>query len=470
MTDQVLHRSIEHLHGPKEVPYGEDELIVVCLVRDGRPYVKSFVEHYCSLGVKHLMFLDNNSSDGTVEALKNYENVTVLRTKLPFKENELLFRRYLIARFGKHRWSLCVDIDELFDYPYSDVVGLGSFLGYLNSNSYTAVVAHMLDMFPEKPLSGRAGNLDEPLKESHTFYDLSNLIRMSLRATPRRLRNNTYGNGEIESFFGGIRLTVFGTRSYLTKFPLVFFDGRVRPMDGSVHWVDNAKVADLTCVLFHYKFLDEHFRKQAAQIVREEVHWSKSARDTRQLEIRKEYLKALDRNTSLQVQQETSREIKSVNDLLKNRFLVVSDNYISWVDVEEERSVLQATQSEPCGLAEAFLESRRQERAKTLEKQRLEQQPRENKESEEAALATAWRLQQRVKELKHNLARERQKPGRSKDVLTRERRKRKRLLNMLARERQKRRQLSTQLTNLQSSRTWRLVDKLDSFWSRLSGK
>src|SRR5215218_10670361 len=173
--DKILHSSIDHLHGPEEVPYGEDELVVVCLVRDGRPYVKSFVEHYRSLGAKHLFFLDNNSTDGTVEALKKYDNTTILRSKLPWKEYEVLFKQYPVGRFGgKNRWCLYADIDELFDYPYSDVVGLDSFLGYLNSNSYTAVVAQMLDMFPEEPLSGRASNpLDEPLKERHRVYDIS---------------------------------------------------------------------------------------------------------------------------------------------------------------------------------------------------------------------------------------------------------------------------------------------------------
>ena len=108
---QVVHPSAEHLYGPEEVAYGPDELVVVCLVRDGRPYVKSFVEHYLSLGAKHLFFLDNESTDGTVEALKKYDNVTVLRTALPFKRYALLVRQYLIERFGRGRWCLCVDID-----------------------------------------------------------------------------------------------------------------------------------------------------------------------------------------------------------------------------------------------------------------------------------------------------------------------------------------------------------------------
>ncbi len=83
---------------------------------------------------------------------------------LPFKTHKLAFKRYLISkRFGKGRWILCLDIDEMFDYPYSDVVGLGSLLEYLDRGSYTALVAYMLDRFPEKPLLSVAEDGDRPL-------------------------------------------------------------------------------------------------------------------------------------------------------------------------------------------------------------------------------------------------------------------------------------------------------------------
>src|SRR5215210_5050787 len=241
----ILHFNTEHVHGPEEVPYAEDELVVVCLIWNGRPYVKSFVEHYLSMGVKHLFFLDNGSTDGTVEALKGYENVTVLQTALPYKEYKYLFKQYLIERFGKKgRWCLCVDIDELFDYPYSDIVELGSLLGYLNGNSYTAVVAQMLDMFPEEPLSGREGNLeDEPLKERHRFYDISNISRRSNKRRHYR-HNNTLENDDIVMFSSGIRGAIFGdNRTLLTKHPLMFLDGKVKPLHPGTHWVANAKIA-----------------------------------------------------------------------------------------------------------------------------------------------------------------------------------------------------------------------------------
>ena len=50
--NQIAEFDVEYLHGPAEISYAEDELVVVCLVRDGLPWVKAFVAHYFSLGVK----------------------------------------------------------------------------------------------------------------------------------------------------------------------------------------------------------------------------------------------------------------------------------------------------------------------------------------------------------------------------------------------------------------------------------
>jgi hypothetical protein len=341
----IVHPTVEHVYGPEVVAYGMDELIVLCLVRDGRPYVRSFVEHYSSLGAKHLVFLDNGSTDGTVEALKGYHNVTVLRTGLPFKEHQLLTRRYLIERFGRERWSLCVDIDELFDYPFSDVIGLESLLRYLNSNSYTAVVAQMLDMFSDEPLSNRTGNLDEPLKELHRFYDISNLRRKNIKEHPRCPLNNTYGSDEIAAFSGGIRLTVFGSNTFLTKHPLVFLDGKVNPVTPGPHWQSNARVADFTCVLFHYKLLAGHLHMQATQA---------SGRTAKGSARYKKYLEVLEKDLSASIKTDTSKELKSVNDLVGTRFVSVSRKYMRFVESEERRNDHYSEERRSERLFEAF--------------------------------------------------------------------------------------------------------------------
>src|SRR5215216_7462661 len=171
----ILEHNVEHVHGPREVDYGIDELVVLVLLRNGRPYIKPFIEHYFSLGVKHIVFLDNGSTDGTVETLQQYDNVTVLGSGLPYKRYNIIMKQYLVERFGRGRWTLSTDMDELFEYPYSDVVSLKRLLGYLNEHSYTAVVTYMLDMFAETllPPAEDPSTQYEDLKEVYRFYDIS---------------------------------------------------------------------------------------------------------------------------------------------------------------------------------------------------------------------------------------------------------------------------------------------------------
>lgn len=327
----VLKHNVEHLHGPEELDYGPDELVVLVQLYNGKPYMRPLLEYYFSLGAKHVVFLDNGSTDGCVELLKTYDGVTVLRTGVPYKTYNVAIKRYLVERFGRGRWTLSVDQDELFDYPFSDVVDLKALLGYLSENSYTAVVAYMLDMFPEKI------SADEPLpedlsvkelKETNRFYDLSGVTRERYYDVGEI--GNVLSNEEIEVLRGGVRQDVFNVRPMLTKHPLVFLDDELRPMDLSDHWAGNARVADFTGVLLHYKLSNNLY-----ETVQQEI------RDRRQLDRQKdrygEYFKVLDENPDLLLKTGSSKELESVNELVGTAFVNVSRRYMRFVEGEERR-------------------------------------------------------------------------------------------------------------------------------------
>jgi Glycosyl transferase family 2 len=461
MKEQIAGFEVERVMGPEEIPCKKDELIVLCLVRDGEPWVRSFIEHYFSLGAKHIVFLDNDSTDDTVSVASEYDNVTLLRTKLPFgagvegTAGEILMRRYLIERFGRNRWSLCVDIDELFDYPYSDIIGLDSLLGYLNSKSYTAVTAQMLDMFPEKLSVNSTQEIGRELKDEYRFYDVSEIDRSKPK---KEKRSNIIESDEIAiAVKGGIRANVFGFKPLLTKYPLLFSDGTVEHM--GVHSIRSARVADLTCVLFHYKFyafaLQDYWYKAI------EHKRGRSPFGKRRYE---QYVEVLEKNPELQLKLESSREIASVNDLLENGFLVASEDYIDWVNLEEEESLLQADpQSKPHKLATAYLEARRRERAKTLTTGRLEQRLLEHRRQEQIK-------EQRIKKLKQ------QKRKQGRDISELE----KRILNQgqkIQRLRHRRQRLTKQNNRLKQqradvavSRTWKLVQTLRHIKGRLKSR
>ena len=321
-----LRNSIQHIHGRVSLNYSDDELVVVCVVRNGRIYINSFIKHYFTLGVKHIVFLDNGSSDDTIRLASTYDNVTVLKTDLPYSKYENVMKDYLVHRFSEGRWSLCVDIDEFFDWPYSGIVRLDSLLHYLNARGYTAVVAQMLDLFSDLPLSQLRDNPGEDITTNYTYYDMSNISMVDYPWS--RLSTD-----EVKYHSGGIRKTLFGTNNGLTKAPLVFVDSRIQ-LFKDWHHAENAYIANFTCALLHYPFTSSFYDKVGdAAATKRYGHVTSDEYDR--------YWRRLSAEPELCMRLETSRRYSGIESLLNEGFLVASPDYLDWVDTERKRRTLK---------------------------------------------------------------------------------------------------------------------------------
>jgi Glycosyl transferase family 2 len=312
----LLHGRVSHLYGPAHIDCAPDELLVITVVRNGALYVRSFIEHYRALGVRHCVFLDNGSTDDTVDRLCAYRGVTVLRTDAPYDRFENTMKRYLAERFSPGRWNLCADIDELFDYPFARDLPLGGFLQYLNARGFTAVVAQMLDLFSELPLGDIESRPDDRLMDTYTYYDISGIDKHPYKwSDPPR--------PEVLMHRGGIRRTVFGTNNGLTKAALVLMDGKVKPF---VEWhqATGAAVADVTGVLMHYPFVST-FREKVEDAVRTGRYGGTTTDEY------VGYARELARNPRLSLKGSTARRFTGLEPLIADGFLVVSDEYARWV-------------------------------------------------------------------------------------------------------------------------------------------
>jgi cell division protein FtsB len=128
------------------------------------------------------------------------------------------------------------------------------------------------------------------------------------------------------------------------------------------------------------------------------------------------WMETLSREPRLQIKSETSRELKSVNDLVHNRFLVVSKAYMKLVDDSDRNRAVP--RSEPGKLIEALFEARAESRAQAHRTQELELQ---------------------VEQLQESLAKARKKiRASSADV----------------------RKVEQQMHDLRASKSWRMLDKL----------
>jgi len=304
---------VTHLSGPPRVATSAEDLIVVCLVQNGAVYLTEFIQHYRAVGAKHIVLLDNGSTDGTPELAAGEPDVTVLRTLAPYKSYKDVMKRWLVTRHGRGNWVLCVDIDELFDYPFRRDIGLCELLRYLNRSGFNAVVAQMLDLFPQTAI---ATNGCESWREQHRFYSLDDL--------ERRAYGQFYGDSNeaptgvaLEVMHGGIRSSAFQVRAMLTKHPLLFPSRRLRYLQA--HNVSGARAADVSAVLLHYKFVGD-FTRYARAIVKAES-FSMGSREYKQ------YLRAIDSNPDLRLYSESAIELTTVEQLVAQGFLVASRRF-----------------------------------------------------------------------------------------------------------------------------------------------
>jgi hypothetical protein len=357
-----LWQQIHYRSGPRQPTGCTGACILVCLVRNGREHLPSFLRHYRELGVREFVFVDNGSDDGTLELLEQDAEVTLYETALSHKDFETQIRSLVIEAHCKQRWCLNVDVDELFDYPLSGQLKLADLLDYLQQRGATAMVAHMLDMYSSKEPRSNGRDLD--LREAYPEYDVSHLERFEYHATEQLgYCDANLLQAEIPCFSGGIRQHIFGSKAgaryLLIKHPLIFLDGELEPVTHP-HYSNHATVADVTGVLYHYKFTPS-FRAKVLESQASERYVKFAHQQYEQ------YLTKLADRSTISIKTPDTRRLSSVDDLIELGFVCTSSEYREFVaqranDARERLSDITTRANAPSRKREAARPSERAER------------------------------------------------------------------------------------------------------------
>lgn len=236
-----------------------DDVILLCCVRNDYLRIQNVVRHHKSIGVKHMVFVDNGSTDGTLEYLCQNKVDVYQTTERYHAGAKSSWVRKVMDIYGYGRWYLIVDSDELFSYPGMESHSIIELISYAKKNRIRRVRSMLLDMYSNEPLfQGQELTSAEEIVFRYSFFDC----------------DSYYHENDCRGIMlrGGPRKRVFESESDyaqpLTKYPLIF-------AQFEDFWADHTPIPfeknfDSPClsVLRHYKFLPED-QKKFIKIIRD---------------------------------------------------------------------------------------------------------------------------------------------------------------------------------------------------------
>jgi hypothetical protein len=255
-----------------------DDILLVTTIRNEKIRLPYFLQYYRSLGVDHFLFVDNDSSDGARAYLDGMEDVSVWFTRGSYKSATfgVDWVNYLLRKYAHGHWSLIVDPDEFFIYPFCDTRPIRALTDWLDTAQIRSFASMLLDLYPKGPIDAvpyQSGQ--DPLEIAH-WFDSGNYTVS---------KNARYGNLWIQ---GGPRARIFFADKpklapALNKIPLVKWNRNYAFVSSThmllprglnqVYETDGGEKA--SGILLHTKFLDTFTAKAEEELSRRQ-HYSGS--------------------------------------------------------------------------------------------------------------------------------------------------------------------------------------------------
>jgi hypothetical protein len=234
-----------------------------------------FLKYYRNMGINHFVFVDNDSTDGSLEYLAAQPDVSVWTTRSSYKRSRfgVDWLNWLQRKYAHGHWSLVVDPDEFFVYPFCDTRPLRALTDWLDASSINSFPAMLLDMYPKGQLDEQPYDAGRNPMEIASWFDSGNYTIS---------KNRRYGNLWIQ---GGPRARVFFSDTpekapALNKIPLVKWDRRFAYVS-STHMLlprglnqvyDEWGGEKASGILLHPKLLDTFKSKTTEELSRKQHH------------------------------------------------------------------------------------------------------------------------------------------------------------------------------------------------------
>lgn len=242
--------------------------IIITLLRNELIKLHDFLRHYRSLGVKKIVAVDNNSSDGTFEFLRSQEDIDLYRYSEKYTtEARNVIAQKIIETYGIDRWYLLVDGDEQVVFDQCGRRAIEELAMEMEGRGILRVRGVLVDMYSDRPVGEPGRVFDSPLCMQYPFFDADTYLELK--------------SDHAILVTGGPRMRVFGRknpdfRPLLTKYPL-FKAEKGDILSNSHYFWPYRKNLSSACFLgiLHFKFLPD-FGERITRAIKEGCYWNDS--------------------------------------------------------------------------------------------------------------------------------------------------------------------------------------------------
>jgi tetratricopeptide (TPR) repeat protein len=221
----------------------KNSLVLYTAVKNERIRLHWFLDYYRKLGVRNFVFVDNGSTDGSVDCLLDQPDVTLFSTLDSYVGAfaGMVWLNFLKNTYSADGWALYVDADEALVFDGCENRSIDDLIEVLEGQSSEAFTSFMLDMFSDRDTNTKSFSGKPDFVSQYQFY-LPTHFKNAAPVCP------------YQNIRGGARI-VFGTGEELTKTPLVKVSSGIDFLRSS-HNITPARISKYTGALLHYKLVD----------------------------------------------------------------------------------------------------------------------------------------------------------------------------------------------------------------------
>lgn len=238
-------------------------VLVIAVARNECVLAPHFLQHYRALGVRHFVFVDNLSDDGTREYLAQQPDVVLYSADTEYKHSHfgVSWQQAVLGAHALGKWVVLADLDEFLVYPDYEQQPIERWLGELDAAGHDAARVLMIDMYPQ-------GALDDADFTGRAPFDIAQ-CHDAEPALRWNLGSGAYSNGT--TYLSALRHRLIPDSApnlYTSQKIAVFrYQPWVRLSEG-LHYASNLRPAIQPVWFAHFKYHAGFRRKVETEVAR----------------------------------------------------------------------------------------------------------------------------------------------------------------------------------------------------------